>query len=109
VILYYNRAGQPLAEHAVMSPEVWSEDARRVGSTNVGPYLVSTVHLVIDHSHGDGPPVIFETMVFRDGDFLGEFCARYCTEAEASAGHEHVVGMVRALHDLGEEPSRDRP
>lgn len=54
---------------------------------------VSTVHLVIDHSHGQGPPVIFETMVF--GGPHDQTCERYSTLDEAKAGHRAVVERVR--------------
>ena len=37
---------------------------RRVALTRVGPYCVSTVFLGIDHQWGDGPPLLFETMVY---------------------------------------------
>lgn len=80
------------------------QEARRVGLTNVGPYVVSTVFLVLDHRYDDGPPVLFETMVFARDEFedpdregLQDFDSRrYCTEAEAAAGHEETVTLVRA-------------
>ncbi len=53
---------------------------------------VSTVWLGLDHQYGDGPPLIFETMVFQDKDNLDERDQeRYSTEAEALAGHEAMV------------------
>jgi hypothetical protein len=40
-----------------------SIEDRRVDRTQVDADVsVSTVHLVLDHSFGDGPPLIFETM-----------------------------------------------
>lgn len=67
----------------------------RIGSTQIGPYLVSTVWLGLDHRFTDeGPPLIFETMVFdqsRDEDSWSElYCERYSTEAEALAGHQRA-------------------
>lgn len=54
--------------------------------------IVSTIHLGLDHSFGDGPPLIFETMVFPDED---SFCQietiRYATELEAIKGHLEMV------------------
>lgn len=84
----------------------------RVGQTQVGPYWVSTVWLGMDHGWGKGPPVIFETMVFaavRDDPELETLgpdmeCRRYCTEAEAIAGHEETVLLVTAT--LNEEVPR---
>jgi len=52
---------------------------------------VSTVWLGLDHRfRGDGPPLIFETLVF---DARGHAWAqwRWATEAEARAGHARVV------------------
>lgn len=38
---------------------------RRVRLTRVGPYVVSTVFLGLDHNHmRRGPPILFETMVY---------------------------------------------
>lgn len=44
---------------------------RRVKLTHVGPYRISTVFLGVDHQYGfligkDGPPILFETMVWID-------------------------------------------
>lgn len=67
---------------------------------------VSTVWLAIDHRMTrEGPPIIFETMVFAmDGPEggLGESldCDRYATEAEAKAGHAEMV----AKWSKGEQP-----
>lgn len=50
---------------------------------------VSTVWLGADHRFTDyGPPIIFETMIFRGGN--GDECWRYSTEAEAIKGHDLV-------------------
>ncbi len=74
-------------------------DYRRVKWEEVGEAHVSTVLLNIDHGYGDGPPLIFETMVFG-GDLDGE-CWRYSTEAEAIAGHEAVVTLVSLAVEVG--------
>lgn len=55
--------------------------------------LVSTVFLAMDHSWGDGPPVLWETMVF--GGPLDMYQDRYSSEEDARAGHERVVAEVR--------------
>lgn len=55
--------------------------------------LVSTVFLGIDHNFGAyGPPIVFETMVCRDG--VWEEQQRYATWDEAEAGHEAMLRMV---------------
>lgn len=49
---------------------------------------VSTVFLGLDHQYEDGPPLLFETMVFGIKD---EICERYSTWDEAVAGHDSIV------------------
>ena len=54
---------------------------------------VSTVLDGIDMGFGDGPPLIFETMVFRSEEALAQpvEIMRYATLAEAQAGHAAMV------------------
>jgi hypothetical protein len=90
--LYYNRQGEP------MTPEEFATlmenpESRRVADTTLpdGKW-VSTVHLGLDHGFGTGAPVIFETMVFPSQAEPRELDSdRYCTEAEARAGHARMV------------------
>ena len=64
-----------------------NEAARRVGSDTDGEFTVSTVFLGLDHRFGSqGPPVLWETMVF--GIENEEPCERYTSHAEAVAGHK---------------------
>lgn len=66
---------------------------RHVGRTLSGDVYVSTVFLGVDHRFGaSGPPLLFETMVFG-GPLDGEQ-ERYCTRAEAIAGHAAMVERV---------------
>ena len=52
---------------------------------------ISTVFLGIDHQYGDGPPLVFETMVFASADSgIEQDCRRYTTRDEAMAGHEDM-------------------
>ena len=89
---YYDRQGNPL------TMEEWAESFRpenqRVAATEIGDATVSTVWLGLDHSFSDqGPPVIFETMIF--GGEWDNWGWRYATEAGAKAGHERIVQAVR--------------
>ena len=74
------------------------ESDRSVAETRLGAgssrTRVSTVFLALDHRYsGDGPPILFETMVFGGPcDGLQE---RYCTLQEAQEGHEAMVEHVR--------------
>lgn len=89
--------------------EVTGEDPWRVGFTEVaGGRTVSTVFLGLDHGWGEGPPLVFETMVFNDGFpqvsgtmiVVGggaELIGRCSTWEEAEALHEQTVAGLRRL------------
>ena len=70
---------------------------RRIARTQITPEVsVSTVFLGLDHRYtADGPPVLFETMVFgldQEGDEPQE---RYATYEAAEAGHARWVAWAR--------------
>ena len=69
-----------------------ADTQRRVAWTERGGVAVSTVFLVIDHNHGRGAPILWETMVERDGGW--EEQDRYCTLKEAIEGHKAMVAEV---------------
>jgi hypothetical protein len=93
---YYDRAGNPVA--MMEWAQGFERDDRKVGRDEVGEASVSTVHLGLNHQFGDGPPLIFETMIF--GGEHDQACWRYSTEEQAKAGHERVVEALRK----GEDP-----
>lgn len=82
-----------------------SNDKRRVARDELpGGGMISTVFLGLDHRFGeDGPPILFETMVFgppleRAGtpdrrEPLAQ--ERYSTWAEAEAGHAVLLEKFR--------------
>lgn len=72
---------------------------RSVAQTIVQGFIVSTVFLGLDHRFsGEGPPILWETMVFdQDGparDFMSDRCAGSWEQAEAM--HEKAVASVRS-------------
>lgn len=69
---------------------------RRVAEMQLGETYVSTVFLGTDHSFGDGPPMLFETMIF--GGKHDGYCERYSTWEQAEAGHARILEMLRGLH-----------
>jgi hypothetical protein len=77
------------------SLDEWAETEehkdRRVAYTELGTRRVSTVFLGFDHQFGDGPPLLFETMVFPSNSYADEYCEQYSTWDEAVAGHEATV------------------
>jgi hypothetical protein len=53
---------------------------------------VLTIFLGLDYQFGDGPPLLFETMIF--GGEHNEDQWRYSTWDEAEAGHDAAVAKV---------------
>lgn len=92
--IYYilDEQKQPVPAASALECErfIRDEKKRTVGSVQLAgsDIHVSTVFLGIDHGW-QGPPVVFETMVY--GGPLDNFCRRYCTYAEAVDGHRCIV------------------
>jgi hypothetical protein len=89
-----------LDEHVAWAQENGGGFGIKVAHDAWDDIAVSTVFLPIDHSHDpDGPPIVFETMVFRGGSegSLGEAgeCQRYSTWEEAEEGHRKLVRQLR--------------
>lgn len=99
----------PIPVEDVLVWAAWFEDSaqRIVAQTTVEPYWVSTVFLGLDHNWSDdGPPTLFETMVFANNGDRGDLdCRRYATWDEAVAGHQITVALVRetVAHGVGKE------
>ncbi|HWB36176.1 MAG TPA: hypothetical protein VHA75_09140 [Rugosimonospora sp.] len=96
-------AGNPIPEPDARAWGEWRDsqipgplDAHKTYlATQEGPVEVSTVFLGLDHSHGIGTvPILWETMIFTDGDMSGDKCWRYATRTEA---HRHHAALVEAL------------
>ena len=70
---------------------------RRVAFDKINGVEVSTVFLGLDHSFGDAPPVLWETMVF--GGELNEEQDRCSGEwKDAEAMHARMVDRVKSLY-----------
>lgn len=54
---------------------------------------ISTVWLGLNHNWGDGPPLVFETMVFKPSG-SDNYQVRYTTWDEALLGHEKAKQWV---------------
>ena len=80
----------------------WMQDhSRRIERTRVGDIVVSTVFLGLDHSHGGGPPILFETLCFKDQTpdsksttSMDDTMVRYATYAEALTGHNKMIEFI---------------
>jgi hypothetical protein len=92
---YYRRDGSGPVEY---SPELM-KDKRVAHDTLDNENSVSTVFLGLNHQYGDGPPLIFETMVF--GGKYDQEQERYATEAQALEGHARWVAL--ASEDIPED------
>jgi hypothetical protein len=84
---------------------------RHVAQTTINSLRVSTIFLGLDYSRGHGPPLFFETMIFKDERYpppeppevyfkrfeawRANFQNRYTTWDEARKGHELVVTIIR--------------
>jgi len=82
----------------MMDWAIWFEVATRtrermVAQEDVGTYYVSTVFLGLDHSFGGEVPLLFESMIFPDGNY----CDRCGTWDEAIDMHETAVAHVQKL------------
>ncbi len=91
---YILEGHEPIECTDLMKWAKWFEKAdRHVAKTVIGDIKISTVFLGLNHSFGDGPPVLFETMIF--GGDLDEEMWRYSTWEEAETGHQEAVELVK--------------
>jgi hypothetical protein len=93
-VLDENRRAVPVADVQAWA-RAFDNDRRRVAATEVGGYTVSTVFLGLDHQYGDGPPLLFETLVFGPAAHDGDM-DRCSTWDEAEAMHERMVASIKA-------------
>jgi hypothetical protein len=74
----------------------WFETSdRHVAKTDFGDVRVSTVFLGLDRSFGDGPPLLFETMIFGGPFNQDKYQERCSTWEEAEAQHAEAVEVAR--------------
>lgn len=88
---YYDMDGKPI-ERMDWIKRFVDDDARRIGSEDRDGVHVSTVYLGLNHAWDDGPPLIFETMIF--GGDHDEYQERYSTKAQAEEGHKRAVELA---------------
>lgn len=78
-------------------------DGRIVAKTEIGPLYISTVFLGLDHNFsylidgaGDHEPLVFETMIFDDGD--DSYQTRCSTWEQAEEMHRVAVEIAIARY-----------
>ncbi len=88
---YFDREGNPMTtkEWAIAYGDV---EARTIGDDSLEGQHISTVWRGLDRQVGEGPPLIFETMIF--GGPHNGYCEHYPTEREALTGHQRTVGAL---------------
>lgn len=103
-----DKDGNPVPEPDVMKWARWfGETERHVAMTEIRGCRISTVFLGIDHRFlGDGPPILWETMVF--GGEFDQLQERYSSLEDAKRGHDAIVGKV-TRHYLPTVPAREMP
>lgn len=76
--------------------EMRKNNEKHVAKDEINGHIVSTVWLGMDHKFNDeGPPLLFETMVF-DKNSLGEiYFNRYSTNPQAEEGHKKAIQWVK--------------
>ena len=87
--------GNPAVESDVLKWAEWYETAeRKVALDTIEQVRISTVFLGLDHSFSDdGPPVLYETMIF--GGVHDAYQERYHDKVSALAGHDRAVALIR--------------
>ena len=87
--------GEPQMEPDTLKWGAWFETAERHVLHDKLPngVRVSTVFLGLDHNFGmDGPPVLWETMIF--GGPHTDYQERYTSKSEAIKGHLHALRLA---------------
>jgi hypothetical protein len=103
-LVHYILVGQTVVpEPDLLKWALWYETGDRVvKQTTVGATLISTVFLGLDHNFGDGPPLLFETMTFTDGE--DNDCERCSTWLQAEAQHERFVEAEESRFNVMRQP-----
>lgn len=70
-----------------------ADDKRVVGKSDFGDARVSTVFLGLNHRWDDGPPLLFETMIF--GGEHNDWQDRCSTWEEAEDMHQKACAIAR--------------
>jgi hypothetical protein len=89
---------EPVEEPDPITWATWLESADRIVRYAVldGGTAISTIFLGLDHNWGDGPPLLFESMIF--GGHEHGSTNRYSTWEEAEAGHDEMLRRAIAVN-----------
>ena len=94
---YYDKNGTVITDVLDWAKKFKDMEYMRVAETTLADgTVISTVWLGLDHSY-EGPPLIFETMVFPSkDDFNDRDMERYSTLVEAEDGHRQMVAKCNS-------------
>lgn len=95
-----DKNGEPIPENDLMTWAKWFGYAKNrvVCQADFGPAHVSTVFLGLDHNWGEGPPVLWETMIF--GGLLNDYQDRCSGSREqALAMHNKAVKKLKEHYE----------
>ena len=87
----------------ILDDNWWKDMKMVVERDTIGPYLVSTIWLPLNHNFGfSDKPVHFETMIFDNGaknpsEELDGYQERYTNVKEAREGHKVAKALVERL------------
>ena len=100
-MLYILNGHEPVIEKDLATWSMFFQDIdkRRVAFSkidSVEEIVVSTVFLASDHNFGEGPPLLFETLV-TGGDTDGEIY-RCSTWEQAEQQHKDIVKEIKFTH-----------
>jgi len=91
--LWYRLEGKKVVQTSMLDSAFQLAQNRHIGLNTINGCRVSTVFLCLDHSFlNDGPPIVFETMIF--GGKHDDFQERYCTYDQAEEGHKRAIEFV---------------
>lgn len=97
--LYYILKDKVTIETDLLTWAKWFEHAdRQLAIDVINDVTISTVFIGTNMQYGDGPPLLFETMIF--GGINDEFTQRYSTYEEAMAGHANALAMIKIKINL---------
>ena len=66
---------------------------RKIAFDEINDVRISTIFLGLDRNYFDGPPTLFETMIF--GGEHDQYQERYSTKEEALIGHQEAIALVK--------------
>lgn len=96
-----NEKGEPVAEPNLFAWAKWMEKRERhVADEVINGIRISTVFLGLNHNYGEGAPILWETMLFCDGELDNEMDRCSGSREQAEAMHARNVGKdIRRSHE----------